>query len=137
MKKKWFLFILIVLAAVLATGLAVFRFASGQRPFAHITADQIASARVEIMPPDKEVDLDREAIEDLAGILRVVTVYRKDDSYRDYSGQAAVYTISLTDGTVVTVQAYNPFLIIDGVGYRTKYEPCQALSALGNEQLEE
>ncbi len=137
MKKKWFLFILIVLAAVLVTGLAVFRFASGQRPFAHITADQIASARVEIIPPDKEADLDREAIEDLAGILRVVTVYRKDDSYRDYSGQAAVYTISLTDGTVVTVQAYNPFLIIDGVGYRTKYEPCQALSALGNEQLEE
>ena len=30
---------------------------------------------------------------------------------------------------------YNPFLIIDGVGYKTKYEPCQALNSYANELL--
>ena len=30
---------------------------------------------------------------------------------------------------------YNPFFVIDGVGYKTKYEPCQALSAYANRLL--
>jgi len=136
MKKKWLLFILCVALLAAATGGLVFRLAAGSRPFKDITADQIASASVEIVPPDRSADLSRESIEELAGILRVATVYRRDDSYRDYAGQAAVYTIVMTDGSTVTVQAYNPFLIIDGVGYRTKYEPCQALNALGNEQVD-
>jgi hypothetical protein len=29
--------------------------------------------------------------------------------------------------------AYNPFFIIDAVGYRTKYEPCEKLNLWANE----
>jgi hypothetical protein len=29
--------------------------------------------------------------------------------------------------------AYNPFFIIDAVGYRTKYEPCEKLNSWVNE----
>ena len=32
---------------------------------------------------------------------------------------------------------YNPFLVIDGVGYKTKYEPCEALNHYANRLLEE
>lgn len=135
MKKYRFLFIAAVLLLSAAAGLLAFRWSAGRRPFRDITADQIASAAVELSPPGRRAELDRPAIEELAGILRVATVYRRDPSYREYSGQAAVYTIVKTDGAVITVQAYNPFLVIDGIGYRTKYEPCQALNALGNEQI--
>ena len=41
-------------------------------------------------------------------------------------------TLTLTDGTIREVGAYNPFLIIDGRGWRTAYEPCEALNAFGN-----
>ena len=47
-----------------------------------------------------------------------------------------VFTLHMTDGSTTDVMAYNPFLVIDGVGYRTKYEPCEALSRYANQLLE-
>lgn len=132
MKRKWGLFIFAVFLAAGVTGLLVFRGAAGRRPFKDLQAEEIASAVVRVTPPDKEATLNREDIGRLAGILRAVTIYRRDSSYREYAGQAVVYTITKTDGTVFTVQAYNPFLVWDGEGYRTEYDPCEALSALGN-----
>lgn len=136
MKKKWILFLLMVLLVCVLVGFGTFRFASGQRPFADITAEDIARARVEMLPPGKSAELDQEAVRELAGILRVTTLYQKDDSYRDYSGQAAVYTIERADGSVVEIIAYSPFLVVDGIGYRTRLEPCLALTALGNEAVD-
>lgn len=133
MKKKWALFFLILVLSAGAAGAVVFRFAAGSQPFRSLAAENIAAAQVAVLPPDKSAQLDREGIERLAGILRACTVYGRDDSYRQYAGQAVIFTIRKTDGSTLTVQAYNPFLVIDGEGYRTKYEPCQALNALGNE----
>ena len=45
---------------------------------------------------------------------------------------ALLLALTLTDGTTREVSAYNPFLIIDGRGWRTTYEPCEALNAFGN-----
>ena len=33
------------------------------------------------------------------------------------------------DGTQTDIMAYNPFIVIDGIGYKTKYEPCEALNS--------
>ena len=41
----------------------------------------------------------------------------------------------MTDGTQTEVMAYNPFLVIDGIGYKTKYEPCEALNSYANQLL--
>ena len=30
---------------------------------------------------------------------------------------------------------YNPFIIIDGIGYKCKYEPCEALNHYANELM--
>ena len=51
------------------------------------------------------------------------------------SNKAVLFTVIFTDGTVTDVTAYNPFLIIDGTGYRTAYEPCEALNRFANELL--
>ena len=74
--------------------------------------------------------------ETLAGYLRDVVIYQKDDSYTEYAGQGVIYTLTMTDGTQTTVMAYNPFLVIDGVGYRTKYQPCEALNGYANRLLQ-
>lgn len=137
MKKKWILFLFTVLVLCVLVGLGTFRLASGQRPFADITAEDIAQARVEMLPPGKSAKLDQEAVRELAGILRVATVYQKDDSYLDDSGQAAIYSIERADGSEVELMAYSPYLVVDGVGYRARLEPCLALVALGNEAVEE
>ena len=43
-----------------------------------------------------------------------------------------VFTLTMADGSTEEIIAYNPFVIINGVGYRTKYEPCEKLSQFAN-----
>ena len=104
----------------------------GQKPFEKLTKEEIKEVTVELYPPDTTAELDEEEIEDLVEILHQVVIYKKDNTYSDYCGQAVIYKITKYDGTTIEVQAYNPFLIIDGIGYTTKYEPCQQLNSLGN-----
>ena len=107
----------------------------GDRPFSDLEGADLVSAIVHLSPPDVTLELDRTEMEELAGLLREVVVYRRDDSWTEYTGQAVTYTLELADGRTCTVTDYNPFLILDGVGYRTKYEPCEALNSFGNRLL--
>ena len=107
----------------------------GDRPFSDLEGADLVSAIVHLSPPDVTLELDRTEMEELAGLLREVVVYRRADSWTEYTGQAVTYTLELADGRTCTVTDYNPFLILDGVGYRTKYEPCEALNSFGNRLL--
>ena len=127
MRHKWFFFAGVTLVLLLVLTLAV-----GRRPFRNLEASDIQSAAVELLPPDVTIQLDRDEIDTLASLLREVRVTRRDDSYVGYDGQAVRFILTLTDGGTTTVTAYNPFLIIDGRGWRTAYGPCEALNAFGN-----
>lgn len=107
----------------------------GRRPFRGLEASDITYASVWLTPPDWQFLIEDPT--ELAGYLREVVIYRQDDSYTEYEGQGVVFTLALADGTQLEVTAYNPFLIIDGVGYRTKYEPCEALNSYGNRLMRE
>ena len=107
----------------------------GKRPFKDIDGADIVSATVELMPPDVELEISD--TEELAELLRSVVIYREDDSYKDYAGQAAVFTITMRDGTVMKITEFTPFVIIDGIAYKAKYEPCQALNSYANALLSE
>lgn len=133
MKKKA---LVISFACVLLAGGLVFAFASmGKRPYKKLDASEIFMAAVHLAPPDKTVLIPD--IEELAQLLRDVVIYKQDNSYREYSGQGVIFTLTMTDGTQTDVMAYNPFLVIDGVGYKTKYKPCAALSSYANRLLRE
>lgn len=142
MKRRSLLPLLGGLAALLAAGLLLwpragtrpFRdLAAGDaRPFQKLTARDIQSVKLELYPPGVEFTLTREEIEELAPLLNGVVVYQRDDSWREYNGQACLFTLTLADGSRTTVNAYNPFLIVDGVGRRCEYGPCEALSHFAN-----
>ena len=131
MGKKKLLFGIAVILAAAGIALAA-RYAAGTRPFRDLTEEEIQTVTVELYPPDVKAELDAAQIEELISVLQEVVIYNRDDSYNLYAGQAVVYTVTKTDGTVIEISAYNPFLIIDRVGYRTEYEPCQELNGLGN-----
>ena len=115
--------------------LAWYAWGRGSRPFAHLEGADLVSATVRLSPPDVTLELDRAELDELAGLLREVVVYERDGSWTEYAGQAVTYTLELAGGLTCTVTDYNPFLILDGVGYRTKYEPCEALNSFGNRLL--
>ena len=133
MKKKA---LILSLAGILLLGVFVFASARiGKRPYKDLDASKISMAVVHLTPPDKTVLIPD--IEELAEYLRDVVIYNQDNSYREYAGQGVIFTLTMTDGTQTDVMAYAPFLVIDGVGYKTKYEPCEALNSYANRLLRE
>lgn len=133
MKKKVLIAALCVF--VLTAGVLAKLFVIGDKPLHGLTASDIAAAAVELYPPDATLELTRAEIKELVTVLDQVVTYQRDDSYSEYCGQAVIFTLTRADGTQLRVQAYNPFLAIDGAGYRTKYGPCEELNQLGNDIL--
>ena len=83
------------------------------------------------------LELEGAEIGTLAELLGDVRITRPDQSYTEYAGQAVQFAVTFADGTEMEITDYNPFLIIDGTGWRTAYEPCEALNSFANELLRE
>lgn len=115
--------------------LGIIVFSSGRKPFKDMELSEIASATVWLSPPDKTILITD--IEELINYLNDVVVYNKDNSYTESCGQGVIFTLTMADGTQTEIMAYNPFLVIDGVGYKTKYESCQARNGYANRLLNE
>lgn len=98
-------------------------------------SSEIVSATVQLTPPDKTIKI--VWIKELVEYLEDLVIYQKDNSYTGYVGQGVTFTLTMSDGTQTKIMAYNPFLVIDGIGYKTKYEPCEALADYANRLLNE
>ena len=121
---------LIAAACVVVIGAVLLIYgALGRKPFRGLEPGEIVTASVTLTPPDVTL-----AVEDtgtLSRLLGDLVVYRDaGDSYRDYAGQGVKYTLTLADGTVTEVTAFNPFLIIDDTAYKTKYAPVVVASCI-------
>ena len=135
LQKRYILIVGVVLAVLLALAAGLLFW--GRRPFRDLEAADITAAAVTLMPPDVTLELDEAEIKTLAELLGDLRITRPDQSYTEYAGQAVQFTVTFADGTETEVTDYNPFLIIDGTGWRTAYEPCEALNRFANELLRE
>lgn len=76
--------------------------------------------------------LAQEDLYPLVEALRSVELYEEDNRYHEYDGLGWVwFQLELSNGEIFHFQPANPFFIIDGVGYRTKYQPCETLNNIG------
>lgn len=108
-----------------------------EKELSDLTTNDVTSFQVTLNPPNKKITItDDDNISTLITILNKVTIYEQDDSYKDGYGQWVEFELELTDGSAKTVVAYNPFIIIDGIGYKTEYEPCEELNVFGNSLIE-
>lgn len=131
MKRKKLINISIIIVLIICI-ILIGKSLPGSHPFKDLKVEEIAGVTVELYPPNTKAELNLQEIEELVGILHKVVIYSEDNSYSVYNGQAVVFKITKTDGTMIEINAYNPWLIINGVGYKTKYEPCEQLNRLGN-----
>ena len=120
-------------AAVCILAVGVFLF-GGQRPYKNLKTSDLISASVRLTPPDETVPIAE--TDTLVSYLRELVIGRKDQSYTEYSGQAVTFTLVLADGFRQEILVYNPFVVINGTGYRAKYEPCERLSSYANGLLD-
>lgn len=131
MKKKG----LIATGCLIIIGIIVVFAFSGRTPYKDLEASNIVSATVHLAPPYKTIQITE--IEELVAYLNEVIIYNEDNSYKEYSGQGVIFTLTLTDGSQEEIMAYNPFVVINGTGYKTKYEPCEKLNNYANRLLRE
>ena len=139
MKRRWWIagIAVLLLAGLLWQGLGGRTgFSPGERPFRDLEAADLIAVSVELLPPDVTVTLDAAEQEELAGLLREVVIYQRDDSITEYAGQSVIFTLALADGSTRTVVDFYPFLVLDDVSYRTEYAPCEALNGFANSLLE-
>ena len=108
-------------------------FQSGEKPFQDLEAGEVAAASVELTSPGASAELDGDAIADLVSVLQAVKLYGKVLNYQELSGTFVTFTFTLADGTEHTVSACAPYMVIDGTGYQTDVEPCQALSTIAEQ----
>ena len=132
MKKK-----VLMAASVCIILLCVIIFAAvaGKKPYKDLSASEILSATVRLEPPGKTLPV--ADIEELTEYLKDVVIYNRDNSYKTYDGQSVTYTLTMTDGAQTEIMPYNPCLVIDGIGYRTEHEPCNALISYANKLFNE
>ena len=123
-KKVWFIIVVVALALIVSVLFVAFR---GREPLKNI---ELVSATVQLLPPDKTIQIND--LDELEDLLEDIVIYNQDDSYTKYVGQAVVFSVTVLDGSQMEVTAYNPFVIIDGVGYRCKYEPCEKMNNFAN-----
>ena len=135
LQKRYILIVGVVLAVLLALAAGLLFW--GRKPFRDLEAADITAASVTLMPPDVTLELDEAEIKTLAELLGDLRITRPDQSYTEYAGQAVQFTVTFADGTETELTDYNPFLIIDGTGWRTAYGPCEALNRFANELLRE
>lgn len=132
---KIFKRLLFAFICVLVSGIIAFVFSSGRKPFKGMEPSEIASAMVRLSPLDKTIMITE--VKELTNYLNDVVIYNQDNSFTEYDGQGVIFMLTMADGTQTEITAFNPFLIIDGVGYKTKYEPCEALNRYANRLLNE
>lgn len=99
-------------------------------PYEYLSENAIRLATVQILPRNVLVNLNDDEIKELVAILRTVEADNRDDSHSEYGGESVIFTMMLADGTVATIAAFNPFIIMDGIGYRN--EACYELSEFGH-----
>ena len=123
------------LAAVLLACMLLGRYVIGDRPLRSLTAEEIASIEVRLLPPDRTVRLTAEQVEALLPLLCDVVAFQRDDSGNVYDGQVVNFTFSKQEVTQTNVMAYAPFIVLDGVGRRCRYGPCEALNQFANDLI--
>ncbi len=129
MKKKG---LIVIIACLIVTGVVTFAF-SGQKPYKDLKTSDIVSATIHLTPPDKTIRVTES--KELVAYLNEIVIYNEDNSYTEYSGQAVIFTLTMADGSKEEIMAYNPFVVINGTGYKTKYEPCEKLNSYANKLL--
>lgn len=127
--KKW----IIAMICIAVCSVMIMVWNCGRRPFKNLKPSEIVSATVRLTPPDKTIRI--EDPHELTDYLHDVTIYHQDNSNDVYAGQAVTFMLTRSDGTQTQITVCEPLLIVDGVGYKTKYEPCEALSNYANRLL--
>lgn len=101
-------------------------------PFEDLVCNDVQEVKMFMEPLQTEVLLSDEQRNQLIGILNEVIIYEQISS-QTLVGQMVQYQITKSDGNTFSLKTINPYIIIDDIWYKAKYEPCEELNQFANE----
>ncbi len=131
---KKYMILIVTLLLVILVSVRLFT-STDDKPFKEIEFSDVVSVTVSIPPSDSLIYITE--MKELITLLKDIVIYNEDSSYEEQRGQAVIYSLMMVDGTENKIMILNPFVVINGVGYKTKYESCEKLDIFANKLLEE
>ncbi len=131
MKKKCLAGLLVL--TIVAVCVFAFVFAVDRRPFEDLTASEVCSASVLLWPPKETVEI--QDIDTLVALLGDIELERRSLSHLASGGQSCIFTIQKADGTAQEINVFGATVLIDGIGYKAAYPPCEAINQYANALL--
>ena len=130
MKRKILSTVVLILAValVVAVGSSVI----GRMPLKDLKDEEIQSISIHLWPPNETMELTRDQIAELVSLLKQVKIYNRTWMHHASGGQSCIMTITYLDGSTVEVNQLGSISIIDGRGYRSEYEPNEAINQFAN-----
>lgn len=104
---------------------------NNKKPFENLAKDDIEEITVFVSPPGDEILLTEDEIIELIPILKDIIIYEKVSPKEDLSGGLVRCTITMSDGSILKVDDISPYIVIDEVWYKAKYEPIEAFNQFG------
>ena len=133
MKKKLVLCILIIVLSLSACqGNNIEKSKESQNPmtqsypFAKLEVKSVHDVTVSLIPPNKELKLNKNQTEHLVQLLKKVTSYKKVPS-EELTGQIINCKIK-TNKEEIIVQIINPIITIDGNSYKVSDDECEEIN---------
>lgn len=102
-----------------------------ETPFSTLTVEEVCSATVCISPPDRTFPV--EYITRLVALLKEIRLFEKTTLHQELIGQQITFSLELLDGTRREIALRSPYIVIDGVGYKTADEPRDKLEAFADQ----
>ena len=102
------------------------------KPFEYLEQNNVQEVKLITTAPETEVLLTEEQIFQLIDILDKLVIYEQMEAV-EVVGQTIIFEIVKMDGVIVTLENYNPWVVIDGVWYDSEYESCEEINQFANE----
>lgn len=132
MKKKSIL-VTIALIILIIAFFIINHYKLDEKPFENLGVGEVKEITLNVTPSGKSMVItETNTIKKFTDILNNIEIYEKDDSWKKYFGGFNEITVSMVNGENIKIVEFNPFLIINDVGYKTNYDVCEKLDELIN-----
>jgi hypothetical protein len=109
----------------------------GETPFANLSAEDVASVEITLMPGSSKLFEDEATIEEIVDILQRIKVNERGEPLESlgFNGQSVYYTLLMEDGEKHVISSFAGYIGIDGVSYHSDSRSADAMSSFANNAL--
>ena len=131
-KHKGKIIVTVICGLMVIAGVVMYQMNKGTKPLKDLSMDDVESISMSMYLSSVTIELDEDEMERVVELLREIAVYEEDETYGEYNGMPITFWLKASDGSVRNINIGAPFVVIDGVGYRAKYDSCEALDQYAN-----